>query len=435
MEYFRDGRDWFFQKRYGMFIHWGLYAIGGFHEQEQFRKNISRKEYAAYQKQFCPTKFDPRQWIRTAKACGMEYMVFTTKHQDGFCMWDTAYTDFNCMNTPYGKDILKELADACHEENFPLLLYYCITDNHHPNYPNRGIGHELPMPQENDHPDTLKYLDYVRNQIRELCTKYGTIHGIFWDVNHLDYYDESFNWLVRDLQPNAVVNGRGFDCGDYNTPEREFNEGDLQAQRRFVTPTEACQSVGIHSWGYKTDEDFYSSKFLMQSMDRILAMGGNYLLNVGPTPEGELDERGLQILQKIADWKMRTKEAFYDAVPVSDVLKSRDMFATCRDNDLYIHFYKDPVGTSVELVPLEMLPEQAILLNDGRPLTICRSQGTKLWTSPMEYVRVCGLPTDAFCNEVMIVKLHYKHLPRMVRELRDNWEFQEPAPIKQKMDF
>lgn len=435
MKYFNDGRDWFFQKRYGLFIHWGLYALGGFHEQEQFRRNISRKEYAAYQNQFCPKKFDPRQWIRTARECGMEYMVFTTKHQDGFCMWNTSCTDFNCMNTPYGKDILKELADACHEEDFPLLLYYCITDNHHPNYPNRGIGHELPMPQEGDHPDKEKYLDYVREQIRELCTNYGTIHGIFWDVNHLDYYDESFNWLVRDLQPSAVVNGRGFDSGDYNTPEREFNEGDLRAQRRFSTPTEACQSVGMHSWGYKTDEDFYSSKFLMQSMDRILAMGGNYLLNVGPTPDGELDPRGLKPLRTIADWLSRTKEAFYDAVPVSDAVKSGDVFATCRGNDLYIHFYQDPMGTSMELSPLEMLPEQVTLLNDGRTLLIHRSQGTKLWTNPMEYIRVCGLPTDQFHNEVMILKLHYKHLPRAVRELRDSWQMHEPAPIQQKMDF
>lgn len=434
MQYFKDGRDWFFQKRYGLFIHWGLYALGGFHEQEQFRRGLPRSEYAAYQMQFCPKKFNPRQWIRTARECGMEYMVFTTKHQDGFCMWNTAATAFQCMNTPYGKDILKELADACHEEQFPLLLYYCITDNHHPNYPNRGKWHELPGPQEGDHPDQAAYLEYVRQQIRELCTNYGTIHGIFWDANHLDYQDESFNWMVRDLQPCAVVNGRGFDCGDYNTPEREFNEGDLRSQRRFVTPTEACQSVGMHSWGYKTDEDFYSSKFLMQSMDRILAMGGNYLLNVAPTPDGELDPREVKRLIPMADWLKRTKEAFYDAVPVSDVLQNDGMFATCKGNDLYIHLWQDPVGTSVELAPLEMLPERAVLLNDGRSLPVRRSQGTKLWSHPMEYIRVSGLPTDEMHGEVMILKLHYSHLPRAVRELRDSWTLHEPAPTVQKPD-
>ena len=127
MEYFGDERDWFFKKRYGMFIHWGLYAIGGFHEQEQFRKNIPRKTYEEYKGQFLPRKYDPEEWVRTAREMNMEYLVFTAKHQDGFCMWNTAFTDYNVMHTPYGKDVLKELADVCHREKFPLLLYYCIV--------------------------------------------------------------------------------------------------------------------------------------------------------------------------------------------------------------------------------------------------------------------------------------------------------------------
>ena len=134
MQYFNDNRDWFFQKRYGLFIHWGLYALSGFHEQEQFRRNISRAQYEKYAEQFNPVKFSPDEWIDCAQKAGMEYMMFTAKHQDGFCLWDTTCTDYNIMHTPYGKDVLKELSDACHRRNFPLLIYYCITDNHHVNY-------------------------------------------------------------------------------------------------------------------------------------------------------------------------------------------------------------------------------------------------------------------------------------------------------------
>ena len=117
MKFFQDGRDWFFKKRYGLFVHWGLYTLGGYHEQEQFRRNICRSEYEQYVAQFNPNRFDPYQWIEQAQEAGMEYLVFTAKHLDGFCMWDTNTTDYNIMHTPYGKDILKEVADACHQKN------------------------------------------------------------------------------------------------------------------------------------------------------------------------------------------------------------------------------------------------------------------------------------------------------------------------------
>lgn len=434
MEYFKDSRDWFFQKRYGMFIHWGLYAIGGFHEQEQFRKNIHRNIYEKYRNHFEPKKYNPREWVQTAKERNMEYLVFTAKHQDGFCMWDTALTDFNVMHTPYGRDVLKELADVCHEENFPLMLYYCITDNHHPSYPNKGAWHELAAPLEGDKPDLKQYLEYVRAQVRELCTNYGTIHGFFWDANHLEYCDESFNWLIRDLQPCAVVNGRGFDSGDYNNPEREYDERELQAQRRFSSPTEANQSIGMGSWGYRKEEDFYSSKFLMQSMDRIMALGGNYLLNVAPDADGELDPRYVERLKPIGSWMERVKEAFYDAVPVSDAINNRNLYLTCKGNDVYVHFFKDPAGTSVELAPLETEPEEVVLLNDGRKLRFGRTQGTGHWTSPMEYLRIHDLPVEEMYGEVMILKMHYRHLPKAIREWRDNWKLQEPVLSRQKLD-
>lgn len=434
MEFFNDKRDWFFEKRFGMFIHFGLYAISGYHEQEQFRKNISRKEYEKYTDVFCPDKFDPYSWIQTARQAGMEYMVFTAKHQDGFCMWDTETTDYNIMNTPYGRDFLKELSDACHKENFPLLIYYCITDNHNPNYPNRGKWHELSQPQEGDLPDRDKYLDYLKKQVTELCKNYGEIHGFFWDANHLDYYDEGINWIIRDLQPGAVINGRGFDSGDYNTPEREFNEAEIRSERRFGKPTEACQSFGVHSWGYRFDEDFYSNKYLMQSIDRILSMGGNYLLNVAPDASGVLDSRALKKLDKIGKWYKQVREAYDGAVPVSEAVKSSDVFLTVKGNNLYVHLNKDPMADSVELPPLEMLPEKAVLLNDGRELRVVRNQGTKHWAADSEYLRIKSLPTDEMTDQVMVIRLEYRHLPGIVRELASGWKLSLPSPIKQKED-
>lgn len=315
-----------------------------------------------------------------------------------------------------------------------MLIYYCITDNHHPAYPNRGKWHELPAPLPGDHPDRDVYLGYVRAQVTELCTKYGKIHGFFWDANHLDYYDEGINWMIRDLQPDAVINGRGFDSGDYNTPEREYNESDLKAVRRFTTPTEACQSVGMQSWGYRVEEDFYSAKFLMQSMDRILAMGGNYLLNIGPAPDGALDPRCLKQIAPVSDWLSRVKESFYDTVPVSDAIASRGIYMTCKGNDVYVHLYQDPAGESVELAPLEMCPEEVVLLNTGKKLPFGRSQGIKYWAHQSEYLRVHALPTDQMAGEVMVLKLCYKHLPRAIRELRDSWELRLPSPIMQKED-
>jgi alpha-L-fucosidase len=145
-----DPRRWWFEARFGMFVHWGLYAINGWHEQDQWRRRkIPRAEYVKLQQHWNPVKFDPDAWLDLAEAAGMKYLCFTTKHHDGFCLWDTKLTDYNTMNTPYGKDVLKMLADACQRRKFPLCLYYSIADWHQPNYPNQGRHHELP-PQPGD---------------------------------------------------------------------------------------------------------------------------------------------------------------------------------------------------------------------------------------------------------------------------------------------
>ncbi len=147
---FGDGRDWFFEKRLGLFIHWGIYAVGGWHEQHMYRKRLSRAEYAPFLGQFNPVKFEPERWLDLAQEAGMGYLTFTCKHIDGFCMWDTRQTEYKVTRTPYGKDTLARLAEACHKRKFPLCLYYSCADMHHPNYPNAGRSYELRAPEPGD---------------------------------------------------------------------------------------------------------------------------------------------------------------------------------------------------------------------------------------------------------------------------------------------
>ena len=154
---------------------WGLYAIAGWHEQQQWRGRVSRAEYGKLRAQWNPTRFDPDAWLDLAEAAGMQYLCFTTKHHDGFCLWHTRQTPFNTRNTPDGRDLLRLLADACHRRGFPLCLYYSVADWHHPHYPNQGRTHELAGPQPGDEPDWERYLEFLRAQVRELCSEYGAI--------------------------------------------------------------------------------------------------------------------------------------------------------------------------------------------------------------------------------------------------------------------
>ena len=400
IERFNDGRDWFFERRFGLFVHWGLYAIPGWHEQIQWRKNIPRSEYVKLIHEFNPVKYDPEQWLDIAESAGMEYVCLTTKHHDGFCLWDTKQTEFNVMNSRYRKDIVGMLADACHSRGFPLCLYYSIADWHHPNYPNEGRHHELPGPEPGDDPNWDKYMDFLEAQVRELCTQYGEIHGIWWDMNVPKHVDPSISAMIRELQPNAIVNNRGFDEGDYGTPERRLPEG-----RAFDARTEACQSLGMHSWGYKQDEDYFSDKFIMQSIDMFLAMGGNYLLNVGPQADGTIGREFTRALKRIGEWYGKVKEAFA-AKPAPGLSSDPGVFVTQTGRTLYVHFSQDPRGTGIVLKPLAALPKKATLLNTGQALDVRVDRGARMWHEP-EYLRVRGLPVNEMTDEVMVVRVEF----------------------------
>jgi alpha-L-fucosidase len=414
---FGDGRDWWFEKRFGLFVHWGLYAIDGWHEQDQWRRRIPRAEYVKLQARWNPTAFNPDAWLDAAEAAGMKYICLTTKHHDGFCLFESKHTSYHSVNTPYGKDVVRLLADACHRRKLPLCLYYSIADWHHPNYPNQGRHHELP-PQPGDQPDLLKYLEYLKAQVRELCTNYGEIHGFWWDMNVDRHVDRSINALIRQLQPNAVINDRGFDEGDFGTPERDYTkEGALMLS--LEKRTEACQSIGMESWGWRRDEDYYSDRHIFRSIARYLARDANYLLNVGPLPDGTLPPAALGFLNRSGSWYHAVREAFEGTVPASHLTGNRDVLLTRRGHDLYVILYADPKGEAVKLKPLALAPHRATLLNTGAAILCSLDLVPSEHGDQGHYLRLTRLPVNEQANTVLVAKLEFDHLPETVGPARE----------------
>ena len=415
MQRFNDARNWFFEKRFGMFVHWGLYAIPAWHEQVLWRGGWTRARYEALADEFNPQSFDPDAWIDAAQTAGMEYLCLTTKHHDGFCMWDSRETDYKITNTPYGKDVLAMLAEACERRGILLCLYYSLPDWHHPAYPNRGRHHELFGPRETDEPDGRTYLNYVRRQVTELVTNYGPINSFFWDVNVAGFHDPSLNDLIRRHQPQALINDRGPAAGDYSTPERHLPEG-----AEFDRPTEACQSIGRESWGYREDEDYYAHSFLMRSIARVMAMGGNYLLNVGPQADGSFPGEALSALATIGGWYRRVQEAFGDALPASSMLnwnpdggvpRYGEVMLTRRRSTLYAVTTAELQTSSIVLPELVAEPRSVTLLNDGRTLGWKVDVLPTRWTR-RQCLRITGLPVNEITGEPLVAKL----------------EFDEPSP-------
>ncbi len=401
MRMFQDARDWFFHHRYGMFLHWGLYAVGGLQEQEIQRYGTSWEKYRGYQAQFNPVRYHPAEWLDLAQKNGMEYVVFTTKHHDGFCMWDTKETDFNVMHTPYGRDVLRELADECHRRNVPLVLYYSVVDWHHPNYPNQGRHHEIAT--DPAHHDLNRYMAYLKNQIRELCTNYGTIHGIWWDMNVPKILDPSVNAMIRELQPSAVINNRGCDAGDFSTPERHFQDDPTLP---FANPTEACNSVGVNSWGYRVREDYYTVGTLEKQLASNLALGANFLLNVGPKPDGTIPPESVAILHSIGDWYRKVSSAL-TAAPCAGVLDSKTVLCTGGGTELNLILTEPLVSSQLNLAPLNVLPEKAILLNTGDEVeATLEPTAYELQKPPV--LRLRGIPAEKLNGTVPVFRLTFR---------------------------
>ncbi|MBQ7916711.1 MAG: alpha-L-fucosidase [Firmicutes bacterium] len=391
------------QRRFGMFIHWGLYALTEYHEQILRRTPMERDDYEKLISQFNPASFSADEWVRQAKEAGMSYICFTTKHHDGFCMWDTQYTDYNVMHTPFGRDVVKEFSEACKKYDMGLGLYYSVPDWHHPNAYNPLSTHQLP-PRPSDRPDMDAYVDYIKHQITELLTNYGPICCLFWDIPpHID--DPSLNELARQLQPGIRINDRGFDPGDYSTPERHVPNG------AFTRLTEGCQSVGRQSWGYRRNEDYYTARFLESSMDTILSKGGNYLLNIGPMPDGSMPPKALELLQNVGSWYKRVTESYMGKYP-SQLFSDQTAFTvTQNENQLYLHFNGYPEANGVCLRPLDILPTEVTLLNTGEHPDVALDVIPTLFMEPdgqTPWLHVYNLPFDELAGEVPVLRLTFE---------------------------
>ncbi|UKI30512.1 MAG: alpha-L-fucosidase [Lentisphaeria bacterium] len=319
-------------------------------------------QYRRYAENFRAAAFDPRRWLDVIQENGFEYLVFTAKHHDGFCMFDSRLTDFNVTRTPFGRDVFGMLAEECHRRSLPLVAYYSVVDWHHPAYPNRGRHHELVTDPARH--NLAEYLEYMRGQIRELCSNYGTLHGIWWDMNTAELNDPSLNEMIRRLQPEAVINDRGCGPGDYLTSERCAPE-----ENRGALKYEGCDSVGRFSWGFRRDEDYYSSSFFQSKVALTLARGGNFLINIGPDGDGRFPEPAEKILIEAGSWYRKVREGL-TATPAPDLSTSRQPVTGEPGGDTFYWILEEPSASSRFVLPGKQFPDiaEAELLNTGEKL-------------------------------------------------------------------
>ncbi len=349
--------NWHKKAPFGLFIHWGVYSIAAYHEQELMRTDVGRDAYETLYMQFNPVEYEPEQWVIMAKEAGMKYICFTAKHHDGFCMWDTATTDYNIMKTPYGKDVLKMLQNSCDKHGIYLSIYYSIPDWHNISAYNKKSSHQIP-PRLTDKPDKKKYKEYLKKQIGELLTNYGKISTLFWDIPP-KIKDKTINEYVRSLQPEILINDRGYDSGDFSTPERKIPKGGV-----FTTPTEACQSIGRQAWGYRSNEDYYSISTLKKGICRVQTMGGNYLLNVAPMANGAIPQQAKEIVAEVGKWYNKTSESFVCTEHIK-IFSDKNIVAKVKDNILYVIMLEGLNTTGIVLSPIIVEPESVVLLNDS----------------------------------------------------------------------
>lgn len=394
-------------RRLGLFIHWGLYSLEGWHEQDLWRRGWkwTRESYAHLATQICPQNFAPDEWLDVAQDAGMEYLCFTAKHVDGFCLWDTCHSDFKVTKSPFGEDVLAAVSEACARRGFPLVVYYSIADLHHPAYPHAGRRWEWATSPPGDQPSQTRYLDYVRNQITELCSNYGKLQGFWWDANPAQWHDPTFNKSIRAMQPGIQINNRGFDAGDFKTPERDW---DIEEDAFFTTPTEACQSIGSQSWGYRHQEDYYTDKHLLRSIARVRARGGDYLLNTGPDANGNIAREDRRILAQIGKWDRACREAFEETLPCSHLTANEDCLLTRRGNTLYVILYREPATRSIPLKPIDLMPESAVVLNTGLP-AVCQLELLPWdFSEKQPFLRIHHLPLDILNETVPVIRLIFK---------------------------
>ena len=354
---------WWTDARFGMFIHWGLYAQAARHEWVKKNERISDEDYQKYFEIFNPDLFDPAEWAKKAKAAGMKYAVITTKHHEGFNMFASDYTDYNVMNTPYGKDIIKQWVDAFRAEGLGVGFYYSLIDWHHPEYTIDRVHPQSASTKEeydelNKGRDMNVYRKYLKNQVREILTNYGKIDILWLDYSFPGEFGKGRDdWgavdlmkMVRDLQPGIIVNDRAdlkdYQGGwDFTTPE-QFKVNAWPEENGVRIPWETCQTFS-GSWGYYRDElTWKDNKQLLALLIETVSKGGNLLLNVGPTARGTFDYRADNALAEMGEWMKYNSRSIYNCTQAPDDFEAPDntiLTYNPETNRLYVHLLDYPL--------------------------------------------------------------------------------------------
>ncbi len=390
---------WWTEARFGMFIHWGLYAQAARHEWVKKNERMTNDDYQKYFEVFNPDLYDPHQWARMAKAAGMKYAVITSKHHEGFCLFDSKYTDYKAPNTPARRDLIREWVDAFRAEGLRIGFYYSLLDWHHPDY---TIDSNHPQSPKNDEEyarlnqgrDMAVYRQYLKDQVRELLTNYGKIDVIWLDFSfpgkhgkgRADWDSVNLLKMVRELQPGIIVNDRldlmDVEGGwDFRSPE-QFKPRQWVTMNGVRVPWETCQTFS-GSWGYYRDEMTWKNpKQLLVLLIETVSKGGNLLLNVGPTARGTFDERAQDRLRAIGNWMQLNSRSIYGCTQAPDGFKAPEnslLTYNPATKRLYIHLLDWPLGQLV-LEGYSDRVKYAQLLNDASEVKMSSSKDTT-WTS------------------------------------------------------
>ena len=381
---FGDKRDGFFENRFGMFIHWGLYSITARDMWYYSHEKVSQAEYEKLAERFDPVDYEPAAWAALAVEAGMRYSVITAKHHDGYCLYDSKLTEFKSTNSPCKRDLISDWVDAFRDAGLKVGFYYSLLDWHHPDYtlddchPQRD-NEEVKAESR----DLQKYVDYLHGQVRELLTGYGKMDLLWADFSWHDkgapeWQAEKLLKMVRKLQPDIIVNNRTGLLGDFTTPE-QYVPAKTPEEKGKKLPWETCMTIG-QSWGYyRQDPMNKTTEQLIRTLVDCVSKDGNFLLKVGPTPRGRIQDRFIAQLWEIGDWMRLNGDSIYGAGQ-SAYKADADCRYTQRGDKLYLHIL-NYTGRNIPLAGLYGKVAHATLLRDGTDLNL-RTENKRLWVVP-----------------------------------------------------
>jgi alpha-L-fucosidase len=377
---FEARTKWWREAKFGMFIHWGIYAVPADSTDLEGKKRIGEwylsnkhmqvADYEKFAAEFNPVRFDAAQWVKTAKDAGMKYIVITSKHHDGFCMFDTKLTNY-CVTkaTPWKHDPMKDLAEQCRQQGIRLCFYHSIMDWHHPDYLPRRSWDTRPA----EGADLNRYIEYMEGELRELLTHYGPVGILWWDGGWehtaLELHSREVNTLVRSLQPTIIINDRNKLPEDYATPEQNIPPNALPGGRLWET----CMTMN-DTWGYaKNDTNWKSAEDLTRKLIDIASKGGNFLLNVGPTAEGVFPDAINQRLAQIGAWMKVNGECIYGTTKSPFRRLPFEGRSTAKGDTLYLEVFNWP-AEGLTLRDLETPVLSARALDGGENLAVAETE-------------------------------------------------------------